>query len=218
MLLNVILQVDIKVSWWWIHDLVVGYTVSSAYRVLTSRLPTTMHVPAAVLWRKDVPLKVSVFVWRLFQNMLSSKTNLLHRGIIPYEASLCVSGCGQQESETHLFLSCHFFGQLWQLVRNWFGVYSADLSNIVDHFYQFATSSGYGKSRCSLMHLIWCACLWVLWKERNDRLFNSKENSPIRLLKNVKILSFWWFKAKFVNFFYGFHNWCQTPFLCVGIG
>jgi len=119
---------------------------------------------------------------------------------LTYEAQLCVSGCGQQESETYVFLSCQFFGQLWQLVRNWLGVYSTDPSNIVDHFYQFGTSFGYGK--CSLMHLIWFACSWVLWKERNDKLFQNKVNSPTQILENVKLLSFWWFKAKYVNFYY----------------
>jgi hypothetical protein len=81
-----------------------------------------------------------------FRNWLPSKTNLFLRGIISPETQLCVSGCGQQESETHLFLTCRLFGQLWQLVRNWLSVYSADPSNIVDHFYQFGTSFGFGKS------------------------------------------------------------------------
>jgi len=121
------------------------------------------------------------------------------------------------KSETHLFLSSHFFSQLWQLVRNWFGVYSANPSNIMDHFYHLGTSSGYGKSRCSLMHLIWFACSWVLWKERNDRLFQNKENSSTQILENIKLLSFWWFKAASVNFYYRFHNWCQNPFLYAGI-
>jgi hypothetical protein len=103
------------------------------------------------------------------------------------------------------------------LVRNWLGVYLADPSNIVDHFYQFDTYSDYGISRCSLMHLIWFACLWFLWKERNVRLFQNKENSLTEILENIKLLSFWWFKAKSVNFYYSFHNWCQNPFLCAGI-
>lgn len=152
MLLNVLLQVDTEDSWSWIPDPIVGYTVSGAYRVLTSRPPLTSHALVAGLWRNDVPLDVFVFAWRLFQNRLPSKTNLFRRGIIPFEAQMCVSGCSQQEFENHVFLSCPFFGQLWQLVRNWLGVYSADPFNIVDYFYQFATSSGYGKSRCSLLH------------------------------------------------------------------
>jgi hypothetical protein len=90
-------------------------------------MPQHVHVPAAVLWRKDVPLKVSVFFWRLFWNRLPSKSNLVRQGIIPSEAQLCVTGCGLQESADHLFFSCDFFGKIWQFVRNWLGVNSVHL-------------------------------------------------------------------------------------------
>jgi len=192
--------------------------VSGAYRTITDRTPPTNNVPTTLLWRKDVLVKVSVFAWRLFRHRLSSKTNLFRRGIIPPEAQICIGDCGQQESETHLFLSCTFFGHIWQLIQNWVGVYSADSGNNVDHFYQFGTFLGYEKSRCSLMHLIWFATVWVLWKERNDRIFRGQQCSHYQLLEAIKLLSFWWFKAKFTVFPYCFHDWCQAPFLCAGIG
>jgi len=68
-------------------------------------------------------------------------------------------------------LTCGLFGHIWQLVRNWLGVYAADPSTIVDHFLQFGTSSGYAKSRRFFMFLIWLARFWVIWKEKNYMLF-----------------------------------------------
>ena len=99
------------------------------------------------------------------------------------------------------------------IVRNWLCVYSVDPHNIVDHFIQFGNISGGAKSRYSLMHLV-----WFIWKERNGKIFCGKENYPLQLLKKVKLLSFWWFKADSLAFHYSFHNWCQNPFLCAGIG
>jgi len=116
------------------------------------------------------------------------------------------------------FLTCGFFGQIWQLVCNWLRVHSTDPSNIVDHFLQFGTSSGHAKSRCSFMFLIWFASSWVIWKERNARFFQGTENSPSQLLESIKLLSFSWYKANFVVFHYQFHAWCRNPFLCLGIG
>ena len=78
---NVVLQVDIADSWRWFSDPATGYTVSGAYGVLRSGTPTNHLVPASSLWRKDVPLKVSVFAWHLFRNRLSTKTNLFQRGV-----------------------------------------------------------------------------------------------------------------------------------------
>jgi len=122
------------------------------------------------------------------------------------------------DTDLHLLLSCNVFGQVWQLVRHWLGVHSADPLTIVDHNLQFGTSSGLAKSRCFFMYLIWYASSWVIWKERNVRIFRTKESTPYQLLENIKLLSFWWHKAQFVVYHYKFHDWCQNPFLCLGVG
>jgi len=142
--------------------------------MLTSDTISTFNAPlvlAPLLWRKDIPLKVSVFAWRLFRNRLPTKANLFRRGIVQHDAQMCVTRCGLVESDVHLFLHCDTFGQVWQHVRHWLGVSSADPATVVDHFHQFGTSSDLAKSRCSFMHLIWFACSWVIWKERNARIF-----------------------------------------------
>lgn len=55
------------------------------------------------------------------------------------------------------------------------------------------------KSRCSFMPLFWFASSWVIWKQKNDRLFRGIENSPIQLVESIKLLSFWWYKYSFYN-------------------
>jgi len=66
------------------------------------------------------------------------------------------------------------------------------------------------------MFLIWFTTSWVLWKERNNRIFRGEESTTLKVLENIKILSFWWHKAKFTAFPYQFHDWCQNPLLCLG--
>jgi hypothetical protein len=189
--------------------------------IVSRGTPVNHNVPlvsADLLWRKDIPLKVSIFAWRLFRNRLPTKVNLFQRGIIHFEAQSCVSGCGSSETSDHLFLLCNHFGMVWYLVRQWLGVYTADPLTLVDHFIQFGSSAGYSKVRCSFMHLIWFATSWVIWKERNDRLFRTKQSSFPQLLENIRLLSFYWHKAKCASFNYKFHDWCQNPLLCLGIG
>jgi len=162
-------------------------------------------------------LKVSVFAWWLFWNRLQSKVNLFRRENISHESHLCVGGCDLLETTNHLFLDCSFFCSIWQRVRNWLGVHSTDSSIIADNFLQFGGSSGYAKSRRSFMLLIWFASSWVIWKKRNYKIFHGKENSPLQLLKNIKYLSFWWFKAKFLwaltNVFSFLINFCYIIWL-----
>jgi len=90
------------------------------------------------------------------------------------------------------------------MVRDWLGVYTADHYNIVDHFYQFGTIFGGAKSRGSLMHLVWFACVWVIWKERTDMIFYGKENYPVQFLEKIKSLTFWWFKDHSLIFIIAF--------------
>jgi len=95
-----VLQVNVDDVWSWIPDPAVGYTVKGAYRTLTSGMAsvsTTPVVSVALIWRKNVPLKVSIFGWRLFGNKLLTKANLFRRGIIQHDAQLCVTGCGDYQ-------------------------------------------------------------------------------------------------------------------------
>jgi hypothetical protein len=51
-----------------------------------------------VFWHKQVPLKVSMYVWRLLHNKLPTKDNLVRRVIISQENHYCVSGGGQVDT------------------------------------------------------------------------------------------------------------------------
>ncbi|GAU31563.1 hypothetical protein TSUD_333390 [Trifolium subterraneum] len=90
-------QAQTSDAWQWQPDPVTGYSVRGAYQLLTSQ----------------VPLKVSIFAWRLLRDRLPTKANLVTRGIIPPEAHYCVTGCGGIETAQHLFFTCGTFGSLW---------------------------------------------------------------------------------------------------------
>jgi len=165
LLLTVSLQADINDVWTWITDPLTGYTVKGAYRTLTSGTPLNpgcSFIFDDILWRKNVPLKVSIFAWRLFRNRLPTKDNLFRRGIVHYEDQMCAGGCGMQETKYHLLLNCGFFSQVWEMVQKWLGVYIAFPSNTLDHFVQFGSATGYAKTQRSFMNIIWFATSWVI--------------------------------------------------------
>ncbi|PNX89722.1 glutamate-gated kainate-type ion channel receptor subunit GluR18, partial [Trifolium pratense] len=98
-------------------------------------------------WCLFVPLKVSIFAWRLLRDRLPTKANLVTRGILSSTALSCVSGCGEVESTHHLFLSCSTFGFLWALVRSWIGILMVDYFSLCHHFVQFTSSAGGSRAR-----------------------------------------------------------------------
>jgi len=120
LLLSVVLQVDVDDAWIWTPDLMVGYSVRGAYHTLTygsQPLQTAPTTSTTFLWRKEVPLKVLIFPWRLVRNRLPTKMNLFWRRIIPQDAQLCVTGFRLLESDDPFFLLCSVLGQVWHLVR-----------------------------------------------------------------------------------------------------
>ncbi|GAU41517.1 hypothetical protein TSUD_302560 [Trifolium subterraneum] len=135
-------------------------TLSGAlYQLLTSHDSTTTDEVEKLIWHPQVPLKVSIFAWRLLRDRLPTKINLVTRGILTPAAHLCVSGCGVAESAHHLFISCSTSGSLWALVHSWIGITVVDSTSLCDHFVQFTSSAGGSWAHRPFMQLIWLACI-----------------------------------------------------------
>ncbi|GAU21182.1 hypothetical protein TSUD_10990 [Trifolium subterraneum] len=142
LLLNVILQLNISDRWIWRHDIENGYSVMVAYALLTSMDRQGADANSDLIWHKQVPVKVSLLVWRLFRNRLPTKDNLAARHVISLDSQLCVNGCGGLETAQHLFLSCPAFVPLWGEVSSWIGILHVASNSLSDHFVQFIHSSG----------------------------------------------------------------------------
>jgi len=171
----------------------------------------------ADIWHQQIPSKVSVFVWRLLRNRLPTKDNLLRRRIISHEDSACVTGCEKQETANHLFLGCDIFGLLWAQVWLWLGISSVSQVDITQHFTQFINMPGMPRSSTLFFRIIWFTTVWVLWKERNDRVFNNTASTALTLIEKVKLTSFLWLKSKQTTFMYSYHDWWKKPLHCMGV-
>jgi len=214
---NVVLQIDVIDMWHWEPDIAAGYTVSGAYHILTTQTDPPDVGMNNLVWHKQVPLKVTIFAWRLMRDRLPTKLNLVRCGVLPADTAWCIAGCGHDESASHLFLHCDIFGSIWQKVRSWIGVSGVEPYVICDHFVQFIHYTGSAKKRTSFLQLIWLLCVWMIWNERNNRLFNNIQISIDQLLEKVNFHSFWWLKAKNTTFVYGSQSWWSDPLLCLGI-
>lgn len=52
----------------------------------------------AKAWHNLIPIKLSCFVWKLFQNRVSTKVNLYRRGALEQGDIHCVGDCGAEET------------------------------------------------------------------------------------------------------------------------
>jgi hypothetical protein len=155
---NVVLQDHILVDrWQWMLDPINGYSVKGTYTYLT-----TPNVPSERgrfddLWKKQVPLKVSVFVWRLLRNQIPTENNLIRRRIIPSDDTSCIVGCGSSETTDHLLFHCDHFGLVWHHIYQWLGISFIVPASINDHLHQFCHLAGLPRVTHSFLTVIWMA-------------------------------------------------------------
>ncbi|GAU34577.1 hypothetical protein TSUD_29230 [Trifolium subterraneum] len=204
-------------KWIWRPDPSIGYSVGNAYHLLTHLVPVALATHNDVIWNKVVPLKVSLFAWRLLNNRLPSKDNLTRRGMHLEDSELCLGGCGVAETIDHLIVGCDMSSPLWIKILNWLGIFGPLPNVVADHVSQFCNIFPVGKESQIGSQVLWLACCWSIWKERNNRLFAHKELSVEALVEKVKIISWWWLNTRKHNFDYDFNSWRSNPLVCLGI-
>jgi len=91
---NIVLQVDVTDTWRWILDPVHGYSVWESYRFITTSGEQVDRRSVDDVWHRHIPIKVSLFVWSLLLNRLSTKDNLMRRSIVHANDLTCATGCG----------------------------------------------------------------------------------------------------------------------------
>jgi len=158
-----------------------------------------------------------VLVWRLHRNRLPTKDNLVRRQVISITDTVCITGCGGLKTSAHLFLHCDIFSSLWHHVWRWLHISSVSPGNIRQHFIQFTSMVGLPRFTHTFMKVTWFASVWVIWKERNNRVFQNTVTIPLVLVEQVKLNSFLWLKSTQVNFAYSYHDWWQNLILYMGV-
>ncbi|PNY18096.1 hypothetical protein L195_g014853 [Trifolium pratense] len=152
---------------------------------------------AAWVWRRQLRAWEEELL-RECQSLLTNNRHNLHIGgssgashLAPtgfLEAHFCVSGCGDVETTHHLFISCNTFGSIWALVCTWIDISPTGSTSTWDHFVQFTSSAGSTRARRSFLQLIWLVSVWVVWTERNHRLFRGSTSTLSKMLDKIKLL------------------------------
>jgi len=187
---NTVLQDNVLDAWRWLLDPIHGYSVKGAYHFLTTTGAPLDRNTVDDVWHKHIPSKVSVFVWQLLRDRLPTKDNLVRRQIVPTTDTVCTTGCGGLETLAHLFLHCDIFSSLWHYVWRWLHITWVSPGNIRQYFLHFTSMAGLPRFTHTFMKVIWFASVLVIWKERNNRVFQNAVTIPSVLVEQVKLNSF----------------------------
>ena len=142
------------------------------------------------VWHKLVPSKASLFAWRLLQDRIPTRSNLVRRHALQPTDIVCVGGCGFSETAYHLFIGCDVFGSVWYSVCQWIGIPCVFPGFVTDHYFQFIHMAGLPNSSYCYLKVICLACVWAIWNERNNCVFKNAVLYPFSIVERVKLNSF----------------------------
>ncbi|GAU42449.1 hypothetical protein TSUD_247910 [Trifolium subterraneum] len=192
-LLHVVTQsplLEMEDSWVWTLDPTSSYSVKSAYLAITSveAAPEQNSILTRV-WKFWAPSKVIVLSWKLLQDRVPIRQNILRRRVFREASMSFCALCGDfVESVDHLFITCDCISKFWNNIARWLGFELVSPNNISNLFEWFLGLGMGRKSRLGWL-LIWHAAVWSIWISRNDLIFDRGTISIESLVDKVKLSS-----------------------------
>ncbi|MCH79404.1 LINE-1 reverse transcriptase like [Trifolium medium] len=207
-------------SWWWKPDPEGFFSVKTTYSLLFKELNDTVSVPGLEnhvfqqIWCSPAPSKIIAFSWQLLHNRIPTRDNLLRCGVLRAEDSRgCVFCTGTVESSTHLFLHCDFSYRIWVEIFRWLGVVFVMPSNLFTMF-EYLSGIARNKKIRKGYRLVWHSSLWLIWKARNDAIFNNLFKDPTDIAEDIKVLTWKWSAHRLKTTPCLFYEWCWDPGFC----
>ncbi|KAK9065814.1 hypothetical protein SSX86_015215 [Deinandra increscens subsp. villosa] len=193
-------------SWKWKPEPNGLFSVSSAKKVLATSSPNSSSV---IKWKVWVPLKCKILVWRAARNRLPTVAELLIRGINIQQTSCSLCNV-DLETSIHLFTGCVYSQQVWARVEAWCRHPPGFAFDVKDLILLSETQNLPKEKEIKLRGIIYTT-FWMLWGERNNRIFNSKQRSPQVLVELIKSTTYFWIRNRSRWKSIDWNNWYNYP-------
>jgi hypothetical protein len=173
-----------KISW--LHTSDGQYTARSAYHL--QLLGKTYSLPSDYIWRTKAPPKCRFFTWLMLHNRVWTAARLLIREWPnEYFCPLCIRNL---ETIGHLMQECCYSKTIWEKVGSWISAPALNpgMWNHDDDMVEWFTAmglSGQGARKDGIRSVVMLTA-WMIWKERNNRIFNGSCRSPNQLLGAIQ--------------------------------
>ena len=217
-LVNLLSSTTFKISgsdsWTWTWDNTGMFTVGKLSKRVNEKISRASATGGAKsFWSKIVPRKVNIFNWRMLNNALPTKNNLVRRGV-PLDSILYDFYVGHEESLDHCLFKCHSVEPIWRKIWGWWGI-SSPRPLSADDFRNLVCCS-HKKGRLDLLFKSICGITtWAIWKWRNRvvhadiGLKEKVKNGDI--FPEIQRISALWFDNRCVNCNFKFDKWISSP-------
>lgn len=131
-----------------------------------------------MIWFKEAIARCSFISWLVLLARLPTRDRLIRWGMnVPGLSVLCSNGL---ESHDHLFFSCLFSTEVWSRFTS--SIWPSQLLDI-----QSITNSTLSIPQpfAAIAKVLFQVSVYLIWKERNARVFTSISSSPDSIIRAV---------------------------------
>lgn len=157
------------------------FSVKSAYYLLSAG--RTRCLLGKIIWKSRAPERCKFFMFCAMKNACLTADNLQRRGW--HLAPICHLCSKDIESCTHIFLNCAFSREVWGLVRGRIGFLHAVPDDDLPTWWCAARKVVTKRERKTFDAGV-ILVTWLIWKERNARVFDGRASSPACLFATIK--------------------------------
>nr|CAN63022.1 hypothetical protein VITISV_042518 [Vitis vinifera] len=169
------------------------FSVKSFFLALSKVSNPILFLPAKFLWSSKVPSKVKALAWIVAHGKVNTNDKLQLRR--PYK-SLCPQWCilckGNRESIDHLFLYCPVTIGLWNKLFKLAGLDWVPPRSFEDMLVIAFKGLGNSLRGKTLWQVACLTLVWIVWQERNNRIFEDKGRSEETLWDLILFYSTLW--------------------------
>ncbi|GAU50757.1 hypothetical protein TSUD_272720 [Trifolium subterraneum] len=123
--------------------------------------------------------------------------------------------CGEEaETARHLFLHCNYAAGIWYAVCRWLGVFAVLPADVMMS-YGLLVGCGRNKKIRKGFAIVWMAFIRVIWKVRNERVFNNATVEVTDAVDMVQRLSWQWYLNKMASSSCLLYEWIWNPCECM---
>ena len=186
-------------SYCWLKTRTGIYSVKSGYYALREASPIQQAQPPLQntfnwqknVWKERTSPKLKLFLWKLCRGALALGANLQSRGINVH--GTCPN-CSSLETAMHLFFTCPFARQVWELSPVSIAPDFSTASTVQECFGIMSTLVCLPPTGISSNYTFWV--LWGLWTTRNRLIFENRSTSARALVNNASSAARDWLLAQ----------------------
>nr|XP_043630058.1 uncharacterized protein LOC122601357 [Erigeron canadensis] len=146
-------------------------------------------------------------MWRVGLDRLPTRLALKIRNC--NMGSLMCGLCNdEEETAEHLFCSCWVALEVWHQVGVWCKSTPLFMFEVKDLFKLHNVAGFCKEKRMVFKGNVFVTC-WILWKTRNDNVFNNGKTSTEKIVQDIKAISFLWYRIRKKKDVITWDKWCS---------